>query len=204
VNDGARNARECEEVAQLVRGTAHELRNNMQAIAINVEVLRARVRAAAPELWDEVERFASAADLNVRELNGRLDLLLAASRRGADDERASVDLAAVVGDLSRALRFDRTSPRIVLEAESDERGVRAHRGALVVLLHRVLMAAREASSGEESRVNIGLESEEATLEAPVGGLGLEAWESDAAAAGAVSSIEGTAPARRLVLRFPRA
>lgn len=194
-----------EEVARLVSGMAHELRNPMQAIAINLEVVRNRVRRDAPELAAELERFAAAADENVRRLSRRLDLLVSAARGGPGEEWATVDLPRLVREVAAALGFDRRPPRVVVQAATDERGVRARRGSVVLLLHPLLEVARDASPGrEEVTATVRYEGEVAALEVPVGEEEAGRWSEAARAAGAETVRSRTGPAPALVLRFPRA
>jgi signal transduction histidine kinase len=193
-----------EEVARLVSGMAHGLRNSLQAVAINLEVVRGRLRRDAPELAADLERFAAAADDNIRRLGRRVDLLIAAARRGPEEESA-VDLAGLVREVAEALELDRRAPRVEVDAPDDERGVRLRRGAAVVLLGRALESARAAAEGDESvRAVVRYAGDEACLEVPVAATGPEAWEGVADGAGARAGMAGGESDATLILRFPRA
>lgn len=194
-----------EEVARLVSGMAHELRNSLQAIAINLEVVRTRLRRDAPELAEELERFAAAADDNVRRLGRRVDLLVAAARSGADEEPATVDLPGLVREVAASLELDRRPPRVEVEASEDERGVRVRRGSAILLLRSVLVAAREAAEGEERVVAVvRYRGEEATVDLPLPDPGRQDWKVAARRAGGRADPAGEEASARLCLRFPRA
>lgn len=193
-----------EEVARLVSGMAHELRNSLQAVAINLEVVRTRLGRDAPDLAGELERFAAAADDNVRRLGRRVDLLVAAARRG-DEEVATVDLPGLVREVAAALEFDRRPPRVDVRAPEDERGVRLRRGSAVVLLGAALEAAREAAAGRDSVVaSVGYAAEEATLDLPAAAPARGDWEEAASRAGGRVAPAGPGERETLSLRFPRA
>ncbi|MDP2479973.1 MAG: histidine kinase dimerization/phospho-acceptor domain-containing protein [Candidatus Palauibacterales bacterium] len=204
MNGGRAREARVEEVARLVSGMAHGLRNSLQAVAINLEVVRARLRRDAPELADELDRFAAAADDNVRRLGRRVDLLIAAAHRGPEEESA-VDLAGLAREVAEALELDRRPPRVEVDAPDDERGVRLRRGAAVVLLGRALESARAAARGEESvRAEVRYAGDEASLEVPVAVTGPEAWEGVADDAGARAGVAGDESDASLILRFSRA
>jgi signal transduction histidine kinase len=205
VSEGRAREARVEEVARLVSGMAHRLRNSLQAVAINLEVVRARLRREAPELAEELDRFTTAADDNVRRLARDVDLLVAAARRGPEEEAAAVDLAGLVRDVAAALELDRRPPRVEVDAPDDERGVRLRRGAAVVLLGRALQSARAAGQGEESvRAAVRYAGEEASLEVPVAATDPEVWEGAASGAGALAAVASDGPRPTLILRFPRA
>jgi len=189
---------------------AHQLRNPMQAISVNLEVVRTKVGREAPELWEGLERFAAAADENVRLLSRRLDLLLAAARRDGEAPSAA-DPVRLARELVGALRLDREPPAVRVETGEGlgDAGVRCGRGALVVLLLRLLDAARAADSGEE-------ETEVRFLPGEEGGTLIEAdlsagpapgepdWAALADAAGGRAATETVGRARRLRVRLPPA
>jgi nitrogen fixation/metabolism regulation signal transduction histidine kinase len=205
VTDGKVGDGREEEVARLVSGMAHELRNALQAIAINLEVVRTRLRRDVPELAEELERFAAAADDNVRRLGRRVELLVAAARSGPEEQPSTLDLPGLVREVAASLELDRRPPRVDVEAPEDERGVRVRRGAAVLLLRSVLVAARAAAEGEETVVAaVRYRGQEATLELPVPEPGREGWKESARRAGGRAAPAGEGPRARLTLRFPRA
>lgn len=133
-------------LASVLDRMAHELRNPLQAVAVNLEVVRMRVGRGAPEVWSDVERFAEAVDANARLLLRRLQLALDMARRSPDDPLETRDLRVLVEDLCGALRMDEERPGVAVEgAERGATGVEARAGYLVELLVRLLDAARAAA-----------------------------------------------------------
>lgn len=133
-------------LASVLDRMAHELRNPLQAVTVNLEVVRMRVGRGAPEVWSDVEKFAEAVDANARLLNRRLRLALDIARRAPDDPLETRDLRVVVEDLCGALRMDEACPGVTVEgAERGATGVEVRAGYLVELLVRLLDAARAAA-----------------------------------------------------------
>lgn len=207
---GGADAPGSELVSDLVDRMAHQIRNPMQAISVNLEVVRTRVRREAPALWDELERFAAAADENVRLLSQRLDLLLAAGRRGPDEKPSTMAPVRLLGDLVAALRFDRDRPVVIVEPKKGaaDAGVRSPPGALVALLFRLLAAARSAASGDEVAVRVRREEDDVVVEAPLPVAADEGaapgWLALAGEAGGCASLEGEGDARRVRVVLPGA
>lgn len=132
---------------RLVDRMSHQLKNPLQAIVVNAEVVRIRTRREAPELWAELDRFAAAVDANVQLLDRRLRLLVQLAR--ADEEPpTAVDLAATARELVTAAKFDSTDVPVHLEAPEDLSAARARPGHLIQLLFLLLERAAEGSSGE--------------------------------------------------------
>lgn len=133
-------------LASVLDRMAHELRNPLQAVTVNLEVVRMRVGREAPEVWSDVEKFAEAVDANARLLLRRLQLALDMARRAPDDPLETRDLRALLEDLCGALRMDEHFPGITLRgAERGATGVEVRAGYLVELLVRLLDAARAAA-----------------------------------------------------------
>lgn len=194
-------------IAELIDRMAHQMRNSMQAISVNLEVVRTRVRREAPGLWDELERFAAAADDNVRLLSRRLDLLLAAGRRGPEEEPSTVAPVRLLQDLVAALRFDRDPPVVAVEPGEGgaDAGVRSPPGALVALLFRLLVEARTAASGDRVAMRVEREGSTVVVETPLPAAAGEGaapdWLAMAEEAEGRASLEGEGAARvvRVVL-----
>lgn len=207
---GGADAAGGELVSELVDRMAHQIRNPMQAIAVNLEVVRTRVRREAPELWDELERFAAAADENVRLLSRRLDLLLAAGRRRPGEEPTVMAPVRLLGDLVAALRFDRDPPAVAVEPDGGaaDAGVRSPPGALVALLFRLLAAARSAAAEDELAVRVRREGSDVVVEAPLPpepeGDAAPGWLALAGEAGGRASLEGEGDARLVRVVLPGA
>lgn len=136
-------------LASVLDRMAHELRNPLQAVTVNLEVVRMRVGRGAPEVWSDVEKFAEAVDTNARLLLRRLQLALDIARRAPDDPLETRDIRALVEDLCEALRMDEDRPGVtVAGAERGATGVEVRAGYLVELLVRLLDAARAATVGD--------------------------------------------------------
>lgn len=191
-------------LAVAVERMAHQLKNPLQAVAMNLEVVRTRVRSEAPELWEALDRFAGAVDDNVHLLDRRLGLLLALGRRGPGDEAEEVDPARLVRDFAAALRLDREPPGVEVEAEPDGDGLaaRVRTGHLLALLLETWR--RAAAAGEEScRVRVGPDQGGVRLETSLPGPAEEHswWRRGAEAAGGTGEVAeaGDRVALRLVL-----
>lgn len=201
---GDRRERERDRVlAKAVERMAHQLKNPLQAVAMNLEVVRTRVRKEAPELWEALDRFAEAVDDNVHLLDRRLRLLLALGRRGPDEEMQEVDPAGLARDFASALRLDEEPPgvEVVVESGADGLAARARPGHLLALLLELWL--RAARAGEETcRVRIGpAEPGELELQSslPASGTDLSWWRRGAGAAG--GEPEDEAAGDRVLLRL---
>lgn len=163
-------------LASVLDRMAHELRNPLQAVTVNLEVVRMRVGRGAPEVWSDVERFAEAVDVNARLLLRRLQLALDIARRAPDDPLETRDLRALVEDLCEALRMDEERPGVTVRgAERGATGVKIRAGYLVELLVRLLDAARAAAVDDpvDARVAEAGDGGSVTLElSPEGGADL--------------------------------
>lgn len=148
-------------LARALRRMAHQIKNPLQALTVNLEVIRGRVGEEAPEAWKGVERFAGAVDANVRLLDRRLGLLLALAGRGEDDAPTEVDAAALVRDFAAALRFDEEAPGVRVEGSADM-AARVRSGWLLALLLELWDAALEAGA-EETPVTVRGEGHEVRL-----------------------------------------
>lgn len=132
---------------RLVDRMSHQLKNPLQAIVVNAEVVRIRTRREAPELWAELDRFAAAVDANVQLLDRRLRLLVQLAR--ADEEpAAAVDLRATARELLAAAKFDSPDVPVRLETPGDLPAARTRPGHLIQLLFVLLERAVEAPGGE--------------------------------------------------------
>lgn len=146
----------------LVDRMAHQLKNPMQAVIVNLEVVRLHTGREGDRAA-EVEPFARAVEESVRSLDRRLRLLIQVSR-AADEEPASIAPLEMVEDLVGALHLDRDPRPVRLAPEMGdrrERTVRARPGHLVACLSRLIDMARASANG---RVEVALVREAAALE----------------------------------------
>lgn len=155
-------------LATAVDRIAHQLRNPLQAIAVNLEVIRLRARR---EDTGEVDRVAGVVDDNVRLLDRRLGYLIDLARRSPDEPVTSVDAAGLVAGAAAAFRLDAREDGMLIRVEVPGEGrtgtaggeagasaegdaaeaaltVEARRGSLLALVLRLaLRLSREAAGG---------------------------------------------------------
>lgn len=139
-------------LVQALERMAHQIKNPLQAVAVNLEVIRSRMEREAPESWREVERFADAVDANVQLLDRRLRLLLDLGRRDASAAPVEVDAASVAREFAAALRWDEDPPGVRVEGSS-EMAARVRPGELLAILVRLWGTALDAGA-EETRVAV--------------------------------------------------
>lgn len=154
----------------MVGRMAHELKNPLQAIVVNVEVLRTGVRSGRdPDR--PPEPFATAIEEGVRVLDRRLRLLFLVSR-AADEDPVSADPLQLAEDLVGGLALDRGPRAITVARDSWEGGstLRLRAGRFVACLVRLLDRARELADGP---VRVGYGSDIHELEVRFEGRGPE-------------------------------
>lgn len=155
-------------VVETLERMAHQLKNPLQAVAMNLEVIRMRVQAEAPEVWEQLDRFARAVDENVRLLDRRVRLLLALGRRSPEDPAEGVDVEELVRDFVAALQLDRDAPAVRIEAEGPDRAARARAGYVLELLLETTLAARRAAPDRDALpVRVARGGESVRLELPL-------------------------------------
>lgn len=177
-------------LAEAVERMAHQIKNPLQAVAMNLEVIRTRSRKEAPELWEELERFAAAVDQNVELLDRRLRLLLAVGRRGPSDETREMDPAALARDFAAALRLDEEPPGVRVEGGGEGLAARGRAGHLLALL---LSAWRRAADAGATACPVRVEQLEGglsvTVAVPSSSVPEAGWRQGAEAAGGEGRIE---------------
>lgn len=197
-------------LAEAVDRVAHQIKNPLQAVSMNLEVIRMRVSQEAPELWEELERFAGAVDDNVGVLDRRLRLLLALGRRSAEDTPESVDVTELVEDFAAALRLDEERPALRVESTGAGLAARARPGFLLELVLDVHgRMAREHPDREvlPVRVRAGREGVDLSFRLP-GAVADGAadpeprWRDLAERAGGRAALEAGDPGTRLRVRLP--
>lgn len=174
-------------LAEAVDRMAHQLKNPLQAVAMNLEVIRMRVRDEAPELWSEIERHGEAVDENVSVLDRRIRLLLRLGRRSTDEARESVDVARLIDDFAAALQLGDEPPALAVRREGTQLAARARPGHVLALVLEVWHAVRElpAEAGEIDVV-VGTDGQEVVVEVRLpgaGGAARDRWGRIARAAG---------------------
>lgn len=170
---------------------AHQIKNPLQAVAMNLEVVRTRIRSEAPGLWADVERYGEAVDENVALLDRRLRLLLRLGRRSPGARRESVDVAALIRDFAEALQLDEARPAIRVTAEGTQLAARVRPGYVLELTLDLWRTVRGTADGAGElplsvRAAAGEVTVEARLTAGTSGARRDArdrWEATAEQAG---------------------
>lgn len=196
-------------LAEAVERMAHQLKNPLQAVAMNLEVIRGRVRREAPDLWEGLERFGRAVDENVSLLDRRLRLLLALGRRGPGDELREADPAALARDLAAALRLDQEPPGVEVPPQAAAEAGPAARlrpGHLLALLLDAWRAAAGAGA-RSTPVSVVRREGAVGLAFPVpraAAEGRERWAGTARAAGGELEVEEAEEGTVVRVTFPAA
>lgn len=202
-----REGEEPDLLAVAVERMAHQLRNPLQALAVNLEVIRGRVRREDAELWEGLERFGRAVDDNVRLLDRRVGLLLALGRRGPDEELRETDPAALARDLASSLRLDEEAPGVEVvrdREDGDGPAARLRAGHLLALLLDAWLAAARAGA-RRTRVEVRRSSGSLVLAfavPPAAAAGRDRWAGAARSAGGTLEIEETGERTILRVTFP--
>lgn len=177
-------------LAEAVDRMAHQLKNPLQAVAMNLEVIRMRVRKEAPDLWEEIERYGDAVDENVTVLDRRVRMLLRLGRRSPGGPRESVDLARLVADFAEALQLDAERPAVGVEARGTQLAARARPGYVLGLVLDLWRTVRDRSpDAGELPLSVTAGEAEVRMEARLppasvpGAAGREGWEETARRAG---------------------
>lgn len=145
-------------LAEAVDRVAHQLKNPLQAMTVNLEVIRMRAEAADP---GEIGRLADVVDDNIRRVDRRIRMLVALARRSPEESATSVDVGELLREAEEAFRLgegrDGPGLRVRLPdgaaAGRGELAARAREGGLLALV--VAAASRAAaarlSSGDGER-----------------------------------------------------
>lgn len=190
-------------LAEAVERMAHQIKNPLQAVTMNLEVIRTRTRKQAPELWEGLEPFAGAVDQNVGLLDRRLRLLLALGRRGPDDETRELDPAALARDFAAALRLDAEPPGVRVEAGEEGLAGRGRAGHLLALLLEAWRRAADAGATEcPVRVEPVGEGLSLRLEVPPSSFPPGRWRRRAEAVGGEGRVEEGEDRDLLLLVLP--
>lgn len=137
-------------LAEAVDRIAHQLKNPLQAMTVNLEVLRMRADAAGGE---ETERVTGVIDENIRLVDRRIRMLIALARRSPEESLTGIDLPALVRDAGAAFRLDEREDGLGLRIRAPDAGqealaIRAREGELLALFLAAAAGAPEAGDGE--------------------------------------------------------
>ena len=187
-----------ETLQRIATRAAHEVKNSLNGVAVNLEVVRVRASRAADA--ESIARFASTASAQLELLIRQIDALLGVVRRPARE----ADVAAVARQLH--LLLERTGPEgsvLRLDAPDGLAAPTAADPAVVrLLLGRLLLGLAEGGGNAELALRVhqdgGVEAS-ARAEPPVA---LDAECRDIAAAAGVAVL--AAGNGTLTLTFPAA
>lgn len=153
-------------VAEAVDRVAHQLKNPLQAMTVNLEVLRLRADRRDRE---ETERVTGVVDENIRTVDRRIRMLIALARRSPEEPLTGLDLAETVREAGTAFRLDEREDGLGLRLRvPDDDGaftVRAREGQLLALLLAVASGAAEGEGDDGAPyLTVGGDEEGAWIE----------------------------------------
>lgn len=166
-------------LAEAVDRISHQLKNPLQAMTVNLEVVRLHARKGEA---DEVERAADVVDENVRKVDRRIRMLVALARRSPEDAATGLELGRLIREADGAFRLaegdDGAGLELRLPDEEEGGGaleVRAREGELLaLLLAAASRSAEAASSGERAYLSLAAVDAGVVLEIGPG----PPWRSD--------------------------
>jgi two-component system, NtrC family, sensor kinase len=155
---------------------AHEIKNPLHSMVINLEVLKRRAARVGGEGAEDLQRYAGVLAAELERVNRRIDLLLRLSRPGRGAEQATP--AELVEELMELLQLEARHHHMVLEWEPGERAVRVRiprEPGRQIILNLVLDALESGGPGAHLRIALLQGEHEARLEVGcAGGEPLEA------------------------------
>lgn len=145
--------RETSALAEAVDRIAHQLKNPLQAMTVNLEVIRLHARKGEA---DELERVAGVVDENIQLLDRRIRMLIALARRSPEEPATGLDLGQLVREAGGAFRLDEREDGSGLrlrvpgrEAAGEGLAVRAREGELLALILAAASRASEVGTAAE-------------------------------------------------------
>lgn len=147
-------------LAEAVDRIAHQLKNPLQAMTVNLEVIRMR---AAKGDEEETERLTGVVDQNIRLVDRRIRMLIALARRSPDEPRTGIDLLELLREAAAAFRLDEREDGQGLRLRLPDAGeaggspsTRVREGGLLALVLGAASGARHAArEGEEPYLAAG-------------------------------------------------
>lgn len=140
-------------LAEAVDRIAHQLKNPLQAMTVNLEVIRMRAGKGDRE---EAERLTGVVDQNIRLVDRRIRMLIALARRSPDEALTAIDLGELLREAGAAFRLDDREDGLGLRIRLQEAGgngglsIRGREGALLALVLGAASGVRRGSREEES------------------------------------------------------
>lgn len=153
IDPAAVRANKLDLLERLADDLAHEIKNPLHSMVINLEVLKRRISRSMPENPGELLRYAEIINGELDRVNGRIELLLQLVRPDRGSE--PVSLAAAVHELLPLLELERgrSGVRIEYAAEPAPLRGRIPRETARHLALNVLLSALDATpSGGTIRI----------------------------------------------------
>jgi signal transduction histidine kinase len=138
---------------RLADDLAHEIKNPLHSMVINLEVLKRRISRATPEGESELLRYAEIVGGELDRVNGRIELLLQLVRPDRGSE--PVSLAAAVHELLPLLELERGRNGVRVEYNPEPQPLRGRiprETARQLVLNLLLTALDATPSGGTIRI----------------------------------------------------
>ena len=167
---------------RLADDLAHEIKNPLHSMVINLEVLRRRIARAGVGEQDDVHRYIGVLAGELERVNRRIELLLRLSRPGRGAQTTTLNELAE--ELMELVQLEARHHGATVEYDAGPRMVRVHvprEPARQVILNLVLEMIDTLGSGDTLR--IGISEDEGGARLRVEGPGL-----DPAAAGPATRL----------------
>jgi signal transduction histidine kinase len=154
-------AHKLEVLERLADDLAHEIKNPLHSMVINLEVLKRRIARTTPEGAGELLRYAEIINGELDRVNGRIEILLQLVR--PDRAGEAVSLGAAVHELLPLLELERgrSGVRIEYPAEPQPLRGRIPRETARQLVLDLLLAALDATP-RGGTIRLATESYEST------------------------------------------
>jgi signal transduction histidine kinase len=174
IDPAAVRANKLDVLERLADDLAHEIKNPLHSMVINLEVLKRRISRTTPEGASELLRYAEIISGELDRVNGRIEILLQLVR--PDRAGESVSLAAAVHELLPLLELERGRGGVRIEYPTEPQPLRGRipRETARQLVLDLLLVALDATP-RGGTIRIATESYEdterlaATLSAPADG-----------------------------------
>jgi signal transduction histidine kinase len=163
---------------RLADDLAHEIKNPLHSMVINLEVLKRRAARVGGEGAEDLQRYAGVLAAELERVNRRIELLLRLSRPARDAELAT--LGEIVDELMELVQLEARHHDVAVEYQPGERAVRVRmprETGRQIILNLVLDALENAGAGARLRIRLDQAEGLARLElACVGGQDAEPSE----------------------------
>jgi len=150
---------------RLADDLAHEIKNPLHSMVINLEVLKRRAARVGGEGAEDLQRYAGVLAAELERVNRRIELLLRLSRPGRGAEVAT--LGEVLEELLELVELEGRHHQVAIEYQPGDRAVRVRVPREVgrqVILNLVLDALEAAGAGARLRITLDQGDAGATLQ----------------------------------------